>query len=212
MPSTGNETVSLSNFQLIIDGFLRYADTTGVELAKDPFINELQSLQSPDDLLRRFQERENAFKEYRNRNRGLIDCLSPAVQVLQKLSGVLGEVASPVNPAKAIFVGIDVLLEVRPLNLLRLDPPWRMAVAMPGCQWGQFELWRSPRPLWVHREFSQASRGLYEDSAQSIDDWYYSENRGWIAVGAWLGDDADPAGSPQWVLRYMHYCSWLNVL
>jgi hypothetical protein len=123
MPSTGNETVSLSNFQLIIDGFLRYADTTGVELAKDPFVNELQSLQSPDDLLRRFQERENAFKEYRNRNRGLIDCLSPAVHVLQKLSGVLGEVASPVNPAKAIFVGIDVLLEVRPLSVLRLDPP-----------------------------------------------------------------------------------------
>jgi hypothetical protein len=43
------------------------------------------------------QGREKAFKEYRDGNRTLINCLSPAVNVLQAFSGILGEAVSLVS-------------------------------------------------------------------------------------------------------------------
>jgi hypothetical protein len=115
-----------------------YADQTGTDLSQNPFAEKIQHFTTPDAILELLQEREMSFKEYRNANRGLIDCLSPAVRVLHALSSTLGEAFSlvshtcliascvspvliqshqvPFPPAKAIFVGIDVLLAVRPFN------------------------------------------------------------------------------------------------
>ncbi|KAI9454798.1 hypothetical protein F5148DRAFT_415117 [Russula earlei] len=83
--SSIEQTTTSFNFQLIVDALVDYTEKT---------------------------EREKAFKEYRNRNRTLINCLSPAVNVLHAFSSTLSEavVLVPFPPAKAIFVGIDVLL------------------------------------------------------------------------------------------------------
>jgi hypothetical protein len=101
---------------------------------------------SPDAILRVFQERESAFRNHCDKNRTLIKCLRPSVQILHAFSGVIGVAASLVShtylvplsccsvdsvrscqgfpPTKAIFLGIDALLAVRTtLNVLQLDPP-----------------------------------------------------------------------------------------
>jgi hypothetical protein len=49
------------------------------------------------DILELLQEREKAFKDFREGNRSLISCLSPAVNVIQAFSDVLGEAVSLVS-------------------------------------------------------------------------------------------------------------------
>ena len=94
MSSTRQETFSASNFQsIIIDALADYTKSTGIDLSQNPFSAILEQSNSPDDILHLLQEREKAFKHYRDGNRRLIACLSPAVKVLQALSGILGEAA-----------------------------------------------------------------------------------------------------------------------
>ena len=96
--SSGQETSSTSNIKSIIDAALAdYAETTGIELSKSSFSAMLEQSNSPEAILQLFQEREKAFKEYRDGNRRLINCLSPAVKVLQAFSGILGEAVSPLS-------------------------------------------------------------------------------------------------------------------
>jgi hypothetical protein len=139
MSSTGQSPFS-PNFQLIIDALADYAKLTGVDLAKHPFAEKIELSSSPEAILELLQEREKTFREYREVNRGLITCLSPAVKVLHASSGILGEAVSlvsvthypvdlltwprqvPFSPAKAVFTSIDVLLAVRSLNALPPDP------------------------------------------------------------------------------------------
>jgi hypothetical protein len=129
-----SSTPSTANIQLITDALVVYSKITGVDLSKNPFSAAIENANSPGAILELLQEREKAFKDYRERNRGLISCISPAVNVIQAFSGVLGEAVSlvsytchlvthltgprqvPFPPAKALFVGIDVLLSVRPFN------------------------------------------------------------------------------------------------
>ena len=132
--SSTQPTSSTSNFQLIIDAMADYAKITGIDLSKNPFAALLEQSDSPDAILQLLQGREKAFKEYRDGNPKLISCLGPAVKVLQAFSGILGEAVSlvsrsfhivsacskrprqvPFSPAKALFIGIDVLLAVRPV-------------------------------------------------------------------------------------------------
>ena len=89
---------SRPNFQLIIDALANYADLTGINLSENPFAEKLQVSSSPDDILGLLEEREKAFKEYREGNRRLISCLSPVVRVIHAFSGILGEAVSLVNP------------------------------------------------------------------------------------------------------------------
>ena len=123
-----------SNIQLITNALADYAKITGVDLSKNPFAAAIGQSNSPEAILELLQEREMSFKEYRYGNRRLIRSLSPAVKVVQAFSGILGEAVSlvsykydliallslkrlrqvPFPPAKALFVGIDVLLAVRP--------------------------------------------------------------------------------------------------
>jgi hypothetical protein len=137
MSSTAQETSSSSNIQLIIDAALAdYAKITGIDLSKSPFAARLDQSNSPETILVLLQEQQKAFKTFRDRNRRLIRCLSPAVTIIHAFSGILGEALSlvsvafhpvnlltrsrqiPFSPANAVFTSIDVLLTVRPLNTL----------------------------------------------------------------------------------------------
>ena len=91
-----------SNFQLIIDALANYANETGIDLSNSPFADTLQVSNSPEAVLEVLHDREKAFKEYRDGNRKLISCLTPAVQVLHAFSGVLGESVSLVS-STALF-------------------------------------------------------------------------------------------------------------
>ncbi len=106
MSSTEQATSSQSNFQSIIDALADYAKETGIDLSNSPFAERLECSNSPQAILELLQERENAFKEYRDRNRRLISCISPAVEVLHAFSGVLGET---VNSVSSICRGVNIV-------------------------------------------------------------------------------------------------------
>jgi hypothetical protein len=97
MSSTEQTTVSPSNLQLIIDALGDYARRMGIDFAQNPFAEELQRTNTPNGILNLLQEREKAFMQYRNRNRTLINCFSPAVRVLHIFSGKLGDAVSLVS-------------------------------------------------------------------------------------------------------------------
>ena len=86
------------SFQAIFDKALAdYREKIGVELDKHPFADDLRGRDSPDDILKLLEDKAKAFKVYRDGNRELISWLSPVVQVIHALSGVLGEVVSLMN-------------------------------------------------------------------------------------------------------------------
>jgi hypothetical protein len=97
MSSTGQATSTISNSRLIIDALDEYVKITGIDLANNPFAAALEESISPEGILRLLQEREKAFKEYRDGSRRLISSLGPAVKILQAFSGILGEAASLVS-------------------------------------------------------------------------------------------------------------------
>ncbi|KAH9969235.1 hypothetical protein BJV74DRAFT_799388 [Russula compacta] len=121
-------TDTSSNFQFIFDAALAdYLKQTGVDLIKYPFAEKLQNCQSADAIIELFQNKANQFKDYRDGNSKLIDCLNPVVKVIHSFSGILGEAAGVVSllsaynqitfyvlciqpPFQAIFLGVDVLL------------------------------------------------------------------------------------------------------
>ena len=90
-------TSTSSNIQLITDALVDYTKITGIDLSKNPFAAAIKRADSPSAILELLQEREKAFKDYREGNRRLISSLSPAVNVIQAFSGILGEVASLVS-------------------------------------------------------------------------------------------------------------------
>ena len=137
MSLTGQAT-SNPGFQLVINALADYTKLTGIDLTNNPFAERIKHLNSPEAVLELLREREKAFKEYRDVNRGLISHLGPAVKVFHAFSRILGDSASlvsitsatalvihlmwprqvPVSPAKVIFTSIDVLLTVCLSNVL----------------------------------------------------------------------------------------------
>jgi hypothetical protein len=95
MSSTGQATST--SIQSIIDALADYTKVTGIDLSNNPFATAIDHLNSPEAVLELLQEREKAFKEYRDGNRRLISCLRPAVNVIQAFSGILGEAVSQVS-------------------------------------------------------------------------------------------------------------------
>jgi hypothetical protein len=106
--STGHSTISSSNLRLIIDALGDYADQMGIDFSKNPFAAELQRCNTPDAILELLRERENAFIKFRERNRTLINCFSPAVQVLHAFSATFGEAVSLVSCPTAVLLFISV--------------------------------------------------------------------------------------------------------
>jgi hypothetical protein len=129
-----SSTVISPNLQSILNAALAdYREHTGVDLSQHPFAESVRASQSADAILELLQDKATQFKEYRNGNRKLINCLEAVVRVIHGFSGVLGGVASlvsvaflfrrpikclcprvqvPFQPTKAIFSGVDVLLGV----------------------------------------------------------------------------------------------------
>ena len=97
MSSTGRAISFISDIQLIVDALGDYAKVTGIDPSTYPLAATLEQSESPEDILQLLQGREKAFKEYRDDNPRLIRCLSPAVNVLQAFSGILGEAFDPVR-------------------------------------------------------------------------------------------------------------------
>ena len=97
---------SQANFKLIIDALADYANLTGINLPDNPFYEKLKISSSPGDILGLLEEREKAFKEYREGSRTLISCLSPVVRVIHAFSGILGEAVTLVSQEsfRCIFV------------------------------------------------------------------------------------------------------------
>ena len=107
--SSGRYTVTpTSNFKLITEALQDYAKQTGIDLAKHPSAERLELVDSPDAVLQIFQERENAFRKFRNRNRTLINCLRPAVQTLHIFSGVIGDAASLVSHTHLVPILVNL--------------------------------------------------------------------------------------------------------
>jgi hypothetical protein len=113
-----------SNYQLVINALISYADRTGIDLSKNPFAEKLQLSNSPDAILELLHDREKAFKEYREGNRKLINWLTPAVEVLSAFSGVLGEAVS--------LVGNSALV---PLHCLHTTSPGPFSTRKSHFRW-----------------------------------------------------------------------------
>jgi hypothetical protein len=110
MSSTGQATSSPSTIQSIIDALADYTNVTGIDLSRNPFATAIELSNSPEAILELLQEREKAFKEYRDGNRRLISCLRPAVNVIHSFSGILGQAASLVSHTSHLSTPLMTLL------------------------------------------------------------------------------------------------------
>jgi STAND-like protein len=116
MSSSGQATSSSSNVQSIIEVALAdYTKITGTDLSKTPFAAALERSNSPDAILQLLNEREKSFEEYRDGNRRLINCLTPAVTILQAFSGILGAVSQVSHTCHSVT---PTLLTVTPSDPL----------------------------------------------------------------------------------------------
>ena len=87
-----------TSFPAILDKALAdYCEQIGIQLDKHPLIDELRGRDSPDNVLKLLEDKAKAFKVYRDGNRKLINWLSPVVQVVHTLSGVIGQAVSLMN-------------------------------------------------------------------------------------------------------------------
>jgi hypothetical protein len=93
----------MSNFQLVLDALDKYAEQTGTNLKDNPFADKVMSCDSAGSILLLLQENVTVFKEYRNKNRKFIDCLSPVVQFVHAFSDILGEAAGLVSSKQLEF-------------------------------------------------------------------------------------------------------------
>src|SRR6266852_6043443 len=135
MSSTGLVTSSTSSIQLIIEAALAdYTKNTGIDLSKTPFAAALEHSNSPDAILQLLQDRENAFKEYRDANRSLINCLSPAVKVIQAFSGIIGEAVNlvsltyPSGDSSLTVTSSDPLPAIKRIVCCHRYPPCRTSL------------------------------------------------------------------------------------
>ena len=122
MSSAEHTPASPSNLQLIIDALGDYAQRMGIDFAQNPFADELQRTNTPNEIINLLQQREKAFIQYRNRNRTLIDCFSPAVRVLHIFSQKLGDT-----------VGLVSFLTLF-LFSFQCDPFNSTSLALPSCK------------------------------------------------------------------------------
>ena len=90
----GQATSSTNNIRLFNDAVADYKRRTGTDLSTHPFADKLEQSETLEDIRQLLQEREEAFKKFRNRKRRLIEFVTPWVGVLRTISGTLSEVLS----------------------------------------------------------------------------------------------------------------------
>jgi fungal STAND N-terminal Goodbye domain len=93
-----SESATSSNFQLIIDALAEYASQTGIDLAKHPFVDQIQNCDSANAIFQLIQDKANQFRAFWDENCKLIDSLDPVVQFLHAISGTLGKALVLVSP------------------------------------------------------------------------------------------------------------------
>jgi hypothetical protein len=94
---SNSPSLSMSNLQSILDAADKYAQQTGINLKDNPFADKVKGCDSPSAVLLLLQENLKEFKDYRDKNRKFIECVSPVVQFVHAFSGVLGEAAGLVS-------------------------------------------------------------------------------------------------------------------
>jgi hypothetical protein len=67
-----------------------YSKQTGIDLANNPSANQFDNCHSPDDVVRLLLQRQNEFKDYRDKYRTLIYRIRPVVTVVHAFSNILG--------------------------------------------------------------------------------------------------------------------------
>ena len=80
--------------QMFVDALADYARRTGIDLSTHPFADKLEQSDSLEAIRQLLQEWEKEFKKSGNRNRRLIEYVTPWVEVLNTISGSLGEALS----------------------------------------------------------------------------------------------------------------------
>jgi hypothetical protein len=99
-PSTSN-----TNLKLFNDALADYAQITGIDLSTNPFAVTLEQSDSLESILQLLQEREKAFKKFRNKKRRLLNYVSPCVEILHTISGTLSEALSLPAVSYAYYLG-----------------------------------------------------------------------------------------------------------
>ena len=79
---------------MFVDALADYARRTGIDLSTHPFADKLEQSDSLEAIRQLLQEWEKEFKKSGNRNRRLIEYVTPWVEVLNTISGSLGEALS----------------------------------------------------------------------------------------------------------------------
>ncbi|KAH9037502.1 hypothetical protein EDB85DRAFT_2273400, partial [Lactarius pseudohatsudake] len=104
---------SSTDFKTIFGAALQaYNKQTKKDLASHPLATQLQSCDSPGAILSILRTQVQAFDRSQSTDEKLTRWLDPTVNVLYAFSAILGEgVGLTFPPAKAIFVGIGVLLQ-----------------------------------------------------------------------------------------------------
>jgi hypothetical protein len=103
-PSTFTSSSNFPSIHALTEFALtEYAKQTGIDLTKYPFAEKFENCDSADSITRLLQERAMAFKEYRDGNRNLINCLGPLVQVLHTISNTLDEALVLVSHSESIY-------------------------------------------------------------------------------------------------------------
>ena len=120
-------TASSPDFQIVFEKAKKlYKKKTKQDLTAHPLATELGQCNSPAAILVVLQKQVEQFSQSRSNDERLHRWLSPTINVLQAFSETLGEGISLVNvidlvlisiwkafsPAKVIFVGAGVLLQV----------------------------------------------------------------------------------------------------
>ncbi|KAN0109637.1 hypothetical protein V8E52_009074 [Russula decolorans] len=112
MSRTHSTTSSSSSFHLIINNALKaYEKRTKNNLLSHPLAEQLQTCNSPGDILLVLQQQVQENNRSQSGDEMLTKWLDPTVKVLYSFTETLGEGVGIVFPAaKAIFVGVGVLL------------------------------------------------------------------------------------------------------
>ena len=89
--------MSSPNLKLIHDALDTYTEQMKIDLKDNPFVEKVKGCDSPEAILQLLEKNRDDFKEYREKNRKSIDCLSPVVKFVHAFSNVLGEAAGLVS-------------------------------------------------------------------------------------------------------------------
>jgi hypothetical protein len=101
-PSTSTPT---SNFQSIFNAALKtYEKKTQKDLLAHPLAAQLQSCNSPGDILVILQDKVKEFDQSRSADEGLSRWLNPTINVLYAFSATLGGGVGLVGPTQSTYL------------------------------------------------------------------------------------------------------------